>query len=254
MNKKLVAFDADGTIIDYNVGGIVVESTRKAITELKKAGHIPAIITGRSYNMTDRLADDLGIEYMGVLNGAQIFKGNELLKSSSLGETLSMKLIAKINGLNLPVLAFDAKYIYYRKISGPWREFINASINMESNMIPIEEGPYDFAAIFSYGDEKLLAEAISNIAGIEFHNDRNEISVKGVNKGKALKTLAGILKIKIEDTIAFGDGINDISMLRTAGTGVAIHSGKPDAHEAADQVAAEGPDAIYTYLKSAGLI
>lgn len=254
MKKKLVAFDADGTIIDYNVGGVVVESTRKAITKLKKAGHIPAIITGRSYNMTDRLAADLGIEYMVVLNGAQIFRRDELLVSNSLGEELSMNLLDKINSLDLPVLAFDAKYIYYRKISDRWREFINASINMESNMIPIEEGRYNFAAIFSYGDKDLLADAICEIEGIEFHNDRNEISVEGVNKGNALKTLARILEIEIEDTIAFGDGINDISMLKAAGTGVAIHSGNPDAHAAADQVAAKGPDAIYTYLKSAGLI
>ena len=254
MKKKLVAFDADGTIIDYNVGGIVVESTRKAINLLKKAGHIPAIITGRSYNMTDRLADDLGIDYIGVLNGAQIFKGNTLLHSNSLGESLSMHLLDKLKDLDLPVLAFDAKYIYYKNISDRWREFVNASINMESNMIPIEDGPYDFASIYSYGDEKLLAEKVWGIEGIEFHNGRHEITIEGVDKGNALKTLAGLLNIAIEDTIAFGDGINDIPMLIAAGTGVAIKTGNPAAMTAADLTAGEGQDAIYSYLNSLGLI
>ena len=254
MNRKLVAFDADGTIIDYNVGGIVVESTRKAILQLKEAGHITAILTGRSYNMIDRLANELRIEYLGVLNGAQIFKNHEMLYSNSLGEELSNLLIKKTKDLNLPVLAFDAKYVYYKNISDRWREFVNASINMESNMIPFGDGPYDFASFYTYGDEELLAEQLSDVEGIEFHNNRHEISAAGVDKGNALLHLAELLDIPIEDTIAFGDGINDISMLKVAGTGVAIRTGNPLAHEAADVVAGEGPDAIYGYLHDSNVI
>lgn len=254
MKRKLVAFDADGTIIDYNVGGVVVESTRKAITELKKAGHIPAIITGRSYNMIDRLALELGIEYLGVLNGAQIFRGNELIYSRSLGEETSQKLLAGVEKTNLSMIAFDAKLVYYRNISDKWKEFVNASINMESNMVPIKEGPYDFASFYTYGDADVLEKAVEGITEIEFHNNRHEITKIGVDKGRALCSLAEMFDINIEDTIAFGDGVNDIPMLQAAGTGVAMKTGNPLAHEAADIVANEGPDAIYTYLKSLGLI
>ncbi|MCD6323019.1 MAG: Cof-type HAD-IIB family hydrolase [Clostridiales bacterium] len=254
MKRKLVVFDADGTIIDYNVGGVVVESTKKAIEQLKKAGHIPAIITGRSYNMIDRLALELGIEYLGVLNGAQIFKGNELIYSRSLGEETSHKLLDGVEKTNLSMIAFDAKLVYYRNISDKWKEFINASINMESNMVPIDDRAYDFASFYTYGDADILEKAVEGITGIEFHNNRHEITKIGVDKGRALCSLAEIFDINIEDTIAFGDGINDVSMLRAAGTGIAIKSGNPLVLEAADVVADEGPDAIYKYLKSLGLI
>ena len=66
--------------------------------------------------------------------------------------------------------------------------------------------------------------------------------------------LAELLGIAHEDTIAFGDGINDISMLKAAGTGVAIKTGNPLTHEVADIVADEGQDAIYDYLKNINLI
>lgn len=254
MKRKLVAFDADGTIIDYNVGGVVVESTRKAITELKEAGHIPAIITGRSYNMIDRLALELEIEYLGVLNGAQIFKGNELIYSRSLGVETSQKLLDGVEKTNLSMIAFDATLVYYRNITDKWKEFINASINMESNMVPINEGPYDFASFYTYGDADILEKAVKGITGIEFHNNRHEITKIGVDKGKALCSLAEIFDIDIKDTISFGDGINDIPMLKTAGTGIAIKTGNPLALEAADIIADEGPDAIYSYLKAEGLI
>ncbi len=254
MNRKLIAFDADGTIIDYNIGGIVVESTRDAINKLKDAGHVPAIITGRSYNMIDRLAEELGIEYLGVLNGAQIFKGSELIRSQSLGEKISAQLIKRIEKTDLSVIAFDAKLVYYRNISDKWKEFINSSINMKSNMVPIGKGIYDFASFYTHGDSDALEKVVEGITGIGFHNNRHEITKEGVDKGTALELLAEYLKIDIKDTIAFGDGINDISMLKTAGTGVAISSGNPDALSAADLIADEGPDAIFEYLKENGLI
>src|SRR6185437_2521271 len=42
------------------------------------------------------------------------------------------------------------------------------------------------------------------------------------SKGNALATLARSLAIPLEETMAIGDGLNDISMLRTAGLGVAM--------------------------------
>lgn len=42
------------------------------------------------------------------------------------------------------------------------------------------------------------------------------------SKGNALKVLANYLNIPIKDTIAIGNDINDLSMIRIAGTGVAV--------------------------------
>ncbi len=63
-----------------------------------------------------------------------------------------------------------------------------------------------------------------------------EIVAAGVNKGYALRRLAGILGIPIEETIAVGDGENDAEMIRAAGTGLAVASAHPAAREAADIV------------------
>lgn len=254
MNKKLVFFDADGTIIDYNIGGIVADSTREAIKKLKENGHIPVISTGRSYNMIDRLAEELGIDYLAVLNGAQIFYKEKLLFSKSLGEEKSMLLIERTNTKNIGLLAFDAEFIYYRNISDKWKEFINASINMESNMIPIDGGPYDFASFYVYGDDEVLEKAFEGIEGIEFHNGRHEITREGASKGYAVQKLAKYLKIPIADTIAFGDGLNDISMLETAGTGIAMKHGRQEVLEVVEKVTEAGEDAISNYLEKLGLI
>ena len=52
-----------------------------------------------------------------------------------------------------------------------------------------------------------------------------EFNPMNARKGKALETVCSILGISPENTVAFGDSLNDLSMLRTAGLGVAVSNG-----------------------------
>lgn len=63
-----------------------------------------------------------------------------------------------------------------------------------------------------------------------------EINVKHANKGSALRALAEELQIPIEQTMAFGDGTNDLSMLQVAGCGIAMKNGAEIVRQAADVV------------------
>lgn len=61
-----------------------------------------------------------------------------------------------------------------------------------------------------------------------------EINAAAANKGQALLALAAHLGLRREQTMAFGDGSNDISMLRAAGVGVAMANASQAALDAAD--------------------
>ena len=63
-----------------------------------------------------------------------------------------------------------------------------------------------------------------------------EINSTDANKGEALRKLAAHLGLDISQTMAIGDGLNDLSMLRAAGIGVAIENACPEAKQAADYV------------------
>lgn len=63
-----------------------------------------------------------------------------------------------------------------------------------------------------------------------------EITKKGVNKGKALKKLCEIMHIPIENTVAIGDSLNDLDIIKTAGIGVAMGNAMPEVLNAADFV------------------
>ena len=61
-----------------------------------------------------------------------------------------------------------------------------------------------------------------------------ELNGKGVDKGKALLTLAGLLGLDRSQVMACGDSINDLAMLRAAGLGVAMGNAAPEIAAAAD--------------------
>lgn len=69
-----------------------------------------------------------------------------------------------------------------------------------------------------------------------------EINAKGVNKGKAVCLLAGMLGIPTKEILVFGDEQNDLQMIRTAGIGVAVANGIPEVIEAADYVTASNDE------------
>ena len=59
----------------------------------------------------------------------------------------------------------------------------------------------------------------------------------------------------MKDTIAFGDGRNDVEMLETVGTGVAMKNAMEEALEAADEICdSVENDGITSWLKNKGLI
>ena len=67
-------------------------------------------------------------------------------------------------------------------------------------------------------------------------SDNVEINQARANKGEALLALAKHLALPRESLLAFGDGLNDISMLRSAGIGLAMENACPEAKAAADDI------------------
>ena len=84
-----------------------------------------------------------------------------------------------------------------------------------------------------------MRKALAEIPGIFVTSSLSnnlEVNAVGADKGGALLRLAELLGIRQEATMAFGDGENDISMLRMAGIGVAMENAEDHVKEAADYV------------------
>lgn len=64
-----------------------------------------------------------------------------------------------------------------------------------------------------------------------------EINKKGVNKGTGLNQLCSALGIKADEVMAFGDGNNDVEMLKWAGSSYAMGNAVDEAKKAAKFIA-----------------
>ena len=72
--------------------------------------------------------------------------------------------------------------------------------------------------------------------------------VDGQRKAELLKLIAQLEKVDIRQTVAVGDGANDLPMLSTAGLGIAFHA-KPKVQESAKQsITTTGLDGILYFL------
>lgn len=69
-----------------------------------------------------------------------------------------------------------------------------------------------------------------------------EIMASGVDKANSLDMLVQKLGTSRERVIAFGDGMNDIGLIRYAGHGVAMANGCEGAKQAADEIAASNEE------------
>ena len=69
-----------------------------------------------------------------------------------------------------------------------------------------------------------------------------DLSPVGVSKASGLAHVADDLAISPADTLAIGDGRNDLEMLAWAGRGVAMGQAVPEVHAAADATTATVDD------------
>jgi Cof subfamily protein (haloacid dehalogenase superfamily) len=82
-------------------------------------------------------------------------------------------------------------------------------------------------------DEK---ELLSGYFQVHAFSDYSEAIIKGENKAKAMEIVINRLGIKREDTIAIGDSVNDLDMIRYAGLGIAMGNACDELKQAAGAV------------------
>ena len=85
--------------------------------------------------------------------------------------------------------------------------------------------------------------------------NNGEISLSGITKSYGMQKMLDFLHVDRKDTIAFGDGYNDLEMLQFVENGVAMGNAVDDLKAVADYVTdSVDQDGIYKAMKELGLI
>ena len=243
MTRKAVFFDIDGTIYNFDVG--IQDSTRKAIEDLRKAGHLAFVSTGRSRAYIS--PDIIGIGFDGILAGCgtYIYYNNEELMNISIDLDVVNRALGVFKKYNVYPVLEGRDYLYFDKDIYP-KEKNKGNLFEEifkDVVVPVtgNEDNYDINKITVFcRTEEAVAAVKKELADVfDFIQHRlvyMELVPKGYNKGTGIIDLCKRLGIKREDTFAFGDSSNDLEMFDAVGTSVCMGNGSEDAKEAADYV------------------
>lgn len=255
MGYKLVAVDCDNTLL--NSKGYIPPENKKVIQTLKAKGIEFVIATGRNDILVSDYVNELDIQAPVIgCNGASIrnLKEDKLLSFSPISKNSLKSIFEYCSENNIPFKAFTMT-----------KGFANDRISVEQGLKQIlssytkalaENITYEYTTDTKYLVEtqeiikvvivhndpeyiKKYQTAIKNLDGIEIcRSARNclDIMATGVSKGTALKKYAAMLGISPEETVAFGDSENDLSMIEFAGMGVAMENGEEGLKKAANMI------------------
>lgn len=267
---KLIALDLDGTLLTREKNLSV--RTRHALTEAAAQGHLIVPATGRALRaIPEEILSLPFLRYVISINGASV-------SDEQAGERLYSANIPKETALALMDFAkrFDCMYDCYWQDTG-WsnRSFLdriryyNADEEVVRLILRSRQPVNDLELMISEHADSVqkvqlcfrdLEERREAKAMIETHfpdilatsSFRNnlELNWKTADKGRGLLFLAEYLGIPQEDTIAFGDSSNDLSMLLAAGTGVAMGNASAEVKQVCRAVTdTNDQDGVAIYLE-----
>ncbi|MBQ1299699.1 MAG: Cof-type HAD-IIB family hydrolase [Erysipelotrichaceae bacterium] len=254
---RVIFFDIDGTLLSHTTGK-VPQSAIDAIHAAQANGIKCVIATGRDLTEMSKLpVMDIGFDGYLTLNGnicfdenQEMFAGNEI----DPGEVEILVSIFQAGRLPFVLIGEHKRYINYVD------DVVIQTQAATHGTIP-DIGEYKGEKIyqclaFVNSEVRKKLEDLLDQCSITSWNDTG-IDIIAKTGGKA----AGIMKflekegLKRSQVMAFGDGENDIAMIKFAGVGVSMGNGKDALKAAAEYVTTSvDDDGIYNALKHFELI
>lgn len=277
MDRKLIFLDIDGTLVSAMAApsAYTVEAVRRA----RGNGHKIFLCTGR--NMPIIGSDILDIGFDGVIAsaGSHVEVGGEVLFDKILPEETIQECLSVFHAHGMYCRIETTEGIYtdpqmeaLLKAAKPDKtnsELIRMQKEIEAGItiLPYEEYPGQgaYKICFTSRDLESIEETkkyLEDRFGYAVHPYADssacyngEIIPRGIDKGKGMEIVCRYYEDDLENTVAFGDSMNDYEMMSAAGISVAMGNACEELKQIADVVCGSvREDGIYHEFQRMGLI
>ena len=255
--KKLFFFDIDGTLIPEDTYCLPSPAVCGALSALRAEGHKIFLCTGRP--VCDIGPELMGMELDGIVAGAgaYISLGGKCLFHKSIPLPLLRETVDRLIRCRVSGLLDGTHSLYYAGRGSRVMHWDFPRIERAEDLTG-EESIEKFTVRVSYPEEFApLREYLSLHYEIYASDDGlfYEMAQRGWDKASAMRRLCEHFGMGLEDTVAFGDSRNDLLILRTAGTGVAMAQAPEDGRQAAQLVTGTvEEDGVYSALRCLGFV
>jgi len=241
MNVDLLAIDLDDTLLRSDL--TISEGNKRALAKARDAGIRVILASGRNFHSMRGYAEELGLvgpgDYMICSNGAEILQSSSgrVLDERRLDPVFCREIAAAIDARGFPWQIYEEGLIHVSE-SNPWA-LVDSKLSGQTTILL--EGREEFFALGLLkfvvpGEPELLKKLVVELSAL--FGDRAivltskpyflEVLAPEADKGFALVRLAGMLDIPVSGTMAIGDAMNDLGMLRLAGFGCAPANANPE--------------------------
>jgi hypothetical protein len=265
---NLIATDMDGTLL--NAAHEISEENIQAIKYAQSLGITVVIATGRAFYEANTPVNqtDLKVPYI-CLNGAEVRDESfNIMSTSNLNRELVNRITEELNHEDVYYQVYTNLGIYtenpqkdldiyidiaeragqtadVEKIKqGIQKRIDNGTLKVVENYDKIEKTPGEIVMkILAFDSDLSKIERVSrklaesgSLAVSSSSRGNIEITHSDAQKGIALETIAERLNIDMQNVMAIGDNLNDVSMLERVGYPVAMDNATEEVKQVAKYV------------------
>lgn len=263
-SKKVLFFDIDGTLLPSKPYE-VPDSAKKALKMAQKNGHLTFINTGRTFSMLPDMIKELGFDGYVCGCGSYIYMHDKILFSSMLSHEASVEVVEMMRKCKASAfleqhhrLLYDSQTDYGTPETDKFKTLFEITdINTFSDKEAATYALAKFLVFFhDFSDKETFIKFCQERFECFAHHPRAwEFAQKGCSKATGMEFLLNHLDLAREDSFAFGDSVNDLSMLQYAGTSVAMGNSMLEILPYCDYQTADAlDDGIYKALEHFHLI
>lgn len=243
---KALFFDIDGTLVSFKTHQIP-SSTLEALERAREKGISIFISTGRPKVLITVLGqmEERGlIDGYITMNGAYCFVGDQVVGKQFMDADNAAYIMRYCEERNIPCIVVGEHDICTCQANEAYRDlFFNRlkagfDIPETTTREVLAQGGevLQLTAFITSEQEEEVSQKVNQVEYGRWTKEFADITPKGVTKQHGMDVVCGHFGIKLEETMSFGDGGNDIPMLRHAGVGVAMGNAVDAAKEVADYV------------------
>lgn len=255
---KAVFFDIDGTLVSFATH-TVPDSARRAIGRLRERGIKVFISTGRLLRHTE-VVRDIEVDGYVTVNGSYcVTRGGEIIFERSFPHETVERVFRLCGEIGFQAAVMTHENIYVDRLSErvlSIAEMIHIMPEVADLRRVASENPVLQVCPYVGEDiERIIMPRLPECVGTRWVPTFMDVNMRGTDKSVGARKVMEYYGLSMSEAMAFGDGGNDIPIVRDASVGVAMGNACDELKAVADYVSTSvDEDGVSRALQRFGLI
>lgn len=259
---KAIFFDIDGTLLSFRTHQ-VCEATEMALHQLREKGIKLFVATGRAPSELAYLGEVLNFEFDGYIsmNGQYCFTRDEVIHEKIISKDSIRAMLNYLDENKVSCFFVERDYAYLNIETPELMElremFGGTALNepLDNPERALVNDTYQMSILLHEEQEDKFFDILPDCKSARWHPKFTDIIPADGGKPEGIRRMLNYFDIPITESMAFGDGGNDLEMIQYVQTGVAMGNAIDAVKEVADFVTKDvDEDGIAYALKYFGII